>query len=119
MPSSACKKKGSYATTITNTRCASAIHMHLPIPCTPPPTPQPYTPSLHDALPISSVPSCRTLHLTVLAKGFNKNQLAITNLNDRNTFFRIVTVVKCIISCNSLEVANIPHALSDTRSVGR
>src|SRR5690625_5445588 len=60
----------------------------------------------------ASVPSCRTLHLTVLAKGFNKNQLAITNLNDRNTFFRIVTVVKCIISCNSLEVANIPHALS-------
>src|SRR5690625_484045 len=51
----------------------------------------------------ASVPSCRTLHLTVLAKGFNKNQLAITNLNDRNTFFRIVTVVKCIISCNRSE----------------
>src|SRR5690625_7857710 len=65
------------------------------------------------------VPGCRTLLLTVLAKGFNENQLAITNLNDRNTFFRVVTVVKCIISCNSLEVANIPHALPDTRSVGR
>src|SRR5690625_6390566 len=66
----------------------------------------------------ASVPSCRTLHLTVLAKGFNKNQLAITNLNDRNTFFRIVTVVKCIISCNSLEVAFIPLSISYLRYVG-